>query len=234
MQSTVEAIAALTPADSLATVIERLEQIAAALPVGDGLACFNSLYLEVARAVERALAADDFGDAEFARRLEVNFANLYFDAVRLGFFPSQRKIVGQAWAPLFSSRQTDGISPERFALAGMHAHLRHDLCLAVVRTCEERALTPEKGSVQHLDFQRLSQVWQASLQAACAAVSVSASDEAGAWNGLEARELAWSNAGVLWHLRASAELTADYLALLERDVVTTSRGLLAKAVSPTP
>lgn len=226
MQHTVEAIAALTPADSLATVLERLEHIAAALPQGDGLSCYNRLYLEVMRAVEAELLAGGFADAEFAQRLEVSFANLYFDAVRLGLFPSQRKIVGPAWAPLFSSRQTDGIAAERFALAGLHAHLHHDLCLAIVRTCEESALTPEKGSAQHLDFQRLSQVWQAALTAA----RVTASDETTAWSCLEARELAWTNAGVLWHLRSSAELTADYLSLLERDVVATSRGLLAKAI----
>jgi hypothetical protein len=221
-----EVIAALTPASNLEAVVARLEQISAALPQDDGLSCFNRLYLEVTRAVGAALASGELADVEFAHRLEVNLANLYFEAVRLGFFPSQRRRVGQAWAPLFSSRQTGGILPERFALFGMHAHLHHDLCLAVVRTCVERALAPEKGSAQHLDFQRLGKIWHAPLQAAQA---LATGESMATWSCLEARELAWNNAGVLWHLRSSAELTADYLSLLERDVVATSRGLLAKA-----
>ena len=40
-----------------------------------------------------------------------------------------------AWQPLFERRADPGIEPIQFALAGMNAHINHDLPLAVVATC---------------------------------------------------------------------------------------------------
>jgi len=62
------------------------------------------------------------------------------------------------------------------------------------------------------------------------AVKTNSDDKSPTWSCLEARNLAWDNAEVLWHLRSSAELTADYLSLLERNVVTASRTLLAPVI----
>lgn len=222
-QETME-VEALHPADSLTTVLARMERLEAVLLAGDGLAAFNRLYLTVVRAVSTSLSSGGFTDAEFLRRLEVNFANRYFEMLRRVFFPTEKARIGVAWEPLLSSRRISGLSADRFALAGMHAHLNHELCLAIVRTCEERAITPEKGSPQHLDYQRLGPLWHAMLHGAA---KVSSDDKNAAWSCLEARSLAWDNAEVLWHLRSSAELTADYLSLLERNVVTASRTLLA-------
>lgn len=225
-EETMEA-AALHPADSLPTVLARMERLDALLPAGDGLAAFNRLYLTVARTVATSLSAGEFTDAEFLRRLEVNFANRYFEMLRRVFFPTEKTRIGVAWEPLLSSRRTSGLAADRFALAGMHAHLNHELCLAIVRTCEERASTPEKGSPQHLDYQRLGPLWHAVLHGA---VKTNSDDKSPTWSCLEARNLAWDNAEVLWHLRSSAELTADYLSLLERNVVTASRTLLAPVI----
>lgn len=221
---------ALHPADSLATVLARMERLEAVLPAGDALSAFNRLYLTVARTVSTSISAGGFTDAEFLRRLEVNFANRYFEMLRRVFFPTEKARIGVAWEPLLSSRRTSGISADRFALAGMHAHLNHELCLAIVRTCEERAITPEKGSPQHLDYQRLGPLWHAVLHGAAHGGKPSSDDKNASWSCLEARNLAWDNAEVLWHLRSSAELTADYLSLLERNVVTASRTLLAPAL----
>jgi hypothetical protein len=218
---------ALHPAESLAAVLSRMERLETMLRSGDGLAAFNRLYLTVARAVGTSLDSGHFADAEFLRRLEVNFANRYFEMLRRAFFPTEKAPIGVAWEPLLSSRRTSGISPERFALAGMHAHLNHELCLAIVRTCEERAITPEKSTPQHLDYQRLGPLWHAVLHGAATS---NRDEKTAAWSCLEARQLAWDNAEVLWHLRSSAELTADYLSLLERNVVTASRTLLAPVI----
>ena len=38
-----------------------------------------------------------------------------------------------------------GIEPVQFALAGMNAHINHDLPLAVVSTCSALATAPEVG-----------------------------------------------------------------------------------------
>lgn len=228
----------LAPAKTVAEALASMESISAALPATDGLACFNGMYLEVTRAVAAALDSHEFSDCDFLARLDVAFANLYFDAVNLYFQGSSR--ASRAWAPLFSARTTAGISPLRFALAGMNAHINHDLCIAVVRVCEERAQPPERNSAQHRDFMLINQILRSkegemkdrflssflkTLDTALGTVD----DRVALWNIEEARNIAWDHAAILWHLRSSPELTADYLSLLERGVGVASRGLLIAA-----
>ena len=55
-------------------------------------------------------------------------------------------------------------------------------------------------------------------------------DAVAMWNIEEARNIAWDHAAILWHLRSSPELTADYLSLLERGVGVASRGLLIASI----
>ena len=43
------------PVTSVAGAIARMEAIGASLPAGDGLACFNRMYLEVTRQVDSRL-----------------------------------------------------------------------------------------------------------------------------------------------------------------------------------
>jgi hypothetical protein len=214
-----------------------MAQLGAALPQSDGLGCFNTMYMEVTRAVYDAVQKGGFNDPEFLERLDVQFANLYFDAVRQAAQLATR--IPDAWAPLLSLRGQGGITPLRFALAGMNAHINHDLCIAVVRTCEERLLSPNKSSVQYQDFLRVNQILKATedevkgrlLTGLLSFIDrpLSSLDDAVAlWSIEKARNLAWDNAEVLWHLRSSPELTADYLSLLERSVGTASRGLLIR------
>jgi len=41
-----------------------------------------------------------------------------------------------------------GIEPIQFALAGMNAHINHDLPVAIVSTCTELASSPAAGTVR--------------------------------------------------------------------------------------
>src|SRR6516164_2600833 len=53
------------PAVSVAGAIARMEEIAAALPAADGLACFNRMYLDVTRQVNSQLGQGFFADPAF-------------------------------------------------------------------------------------------------------------------------------------------------------------------------
>ena len=68
------------PVVSVAGAIARMEEIAAALPAADGLACFNRMYLDVTRQVSSQLGQGFFADPAFMTNLDVAFANLYFAA----------------------------------------------------------------------------------------------------------------------------------------------------------
>ena len=130
------------PVTSIAEAISRMEAIEAALPAADGIACFNRMYLDVTRQVNSQLGQGFFADPAFMTQLDVDFANLYFAAAGAAGDPAA---VPLAWRPLAERRAAAGIEPVQFALAGMNAHINHDLPLAVVSTCTALATSPEAG-----------------------------------------------------------------------------------------
>jgi hypothetical protein len=67
-------------ASSIAEVVEIMTLIEGALPRTDGVWWFNHLYLRVTLAVRGAMGTTTFRDQAFLERLDVMFANLYFDA----------------------------------------------------------------------------------------------------------------------------------------------------------
>ena len=69
------------PITSVAQVIARMEEIEAAVPAADGLACFNRMYLQVTRQVNSQLGQGSFADPAFMTHLDVRFASLCFGAV---------------------------------------------------------------------------------------------------------------------------------------------------------
>jgi hypothetical protein len=138
----------------IATVIARKEEIDASLPRKDGVAYFNRLYLAVTKAVLASRAEMRFADPATLDRLDVVFAGIYFDAeatVASGALPPT------AWRPLIEQRAASR-APIQFALAGMNAHINHDLSLAVVQTCEERGLEPDDSTPLHTDYERVNTI----------------------------------------------------------------------------
>ena len=121
-------------ATSIDDVLERMAAIDAALPTADGVAYFNRMYWQVTRLVDAAIDASTFEAGEFLARLDVHFANLYFAAYAADLAGTP---VSPAWSPLFEARAREHTHPLQFALAGMNAHISHDLPHAVVDTCVE-------------------------------------------------------------------------------------------------
>ncbi len=199
------------PVTSVASAIARMAAIEARTPAADGLACFNRMYLQVTQDVDEDLARQFFADPDFMTRLDVVFANLYFNAVDAAAEPAT---VPLAWRPLMERRAVAGIEPIQFALAGMNAHINHDLPLAVVGTCTELGTAPASGD--HLaDYQKVDQLLdtaeQSIRQSFESAPELAVDRHLQAVNNLvanwsigSARDLAWTNSLLLWQVRDDA------------------------------
>src|SRR6185312_485560 len=120
-----------------AAVLTRMHAIADELPAPDGVARFNHLYLEETVSVDTATRTAGFEDPEFISALDVVFAGLYFAAVAAA---TAGKSPPRSWAPLFAARGDRRIAPIQFALAGMNAHINHDLPIALLSTCQARSI----------------------------------------------------------------------------------------------
>ena len=125
-----------TPVDA---VVSRMRALDAMLPERDGVAVFNRVYLAVTEAVDRRIAGSGFPDARAAITLDVRFAERYLAAVDA---VADERRPPACWRPLFQFRRHPGVRPLQFALAGINAHIGHDLALAVVDSC--RTLTANR------------------------------------------------------------------------------------------
>src|SRR5271163_3095251 len=108
-------------------VVQTMESIDQLLPDGDGLKWFNRLYMMVTREVDLNPPAGGWKDANWLLLLDVVFAGFYFRA--LAGFLSGASPVPMSWSAMLSARYAAGIDRIQFALAGMNAHINHDLSL---------------------------------------------------------------------------------------------------------
>ena len=221
------------PVTSVAEAIARMEAIVAATPADDGLACFNRMYLAVTLTVNSELGQGFFADPGFMTTLDVVFANFYFAAAGAASEPAT---VPLAWRPLIEQRATAGIEPIQFALAGMNAHINHDLPVAVVTTCAELGTEPAAGP-HFADFQKVDQLLDAAEQSVRRSFEsrpelavdrhLQAVDNLVAcWSINSARDLAWQNSLVLWKLRPEPAASGFFLDGLAAATALASRLLL--------
>ena len=219
---------------TVAGVIERLRRIDAELPADDGVAVFNRVYLEVTERVGSLLdglaGPSPFSDSDLLAELDVRFAALWlhaYDAERSG------RPVPSAWRPLFEARRGSQL-PVQFALAGMNAHIEHDLPLAVVRTCRSRGLEPDE---MHRDYEAVNDVLAAVeariRRSFLTDVGRAVDDRIGAvvhlvsaWNIEKARDLSWVTTETVWALRDTRLLLGRFLDALGHTVGMGSRTLL--------
>jgi hypothetical protein len=221
------------PVTSVTEAIARMEAIEAALPAADGLACFNRMYLDVTRQLNSQLSQGFFADPAFMTYLDVAFANLYFAAAGAAGTPPA---VPLAWRPLAELRAAAGIEPIQFALAGMNAHISHDLPVAVVSTCTALATAPDAGS-HFADYQKVDRLLDAaeqSVRQSFETVAELAVDRhlsavenlIANWTINSARDLAWNNCLLLWAVRDDAFARGVLLDTLAASTALASRMLL--------
>jgi hypothetical protein len=215
-----------TPVDA---VVSRMRALDAALPARDGVAVFNRVYLAVTEAVDRRIDAGHFADPGAAITLDVRFAERYLAAV--GTAADERRPPA-CWRPLFQFRRHPGVRPLQFALAGINAHIGHDLALAVVDAC--RTLGCEPTDLED-EFDRVGDLL-VSLEERIREDLMPGPDLLqiadplthllGSWSLERARDATWSAARALWALRRLPELAGEFTERLDAAVGFAGRMLL--------
>jgi Family of unknown function (DUF5995) len=221
------------PVTSVTEAIARMEEFEAAASPSDGLACFNRMYLQVTQDVQARLGQGFFADPAFMSHLDVVFANLYFAAAGCASDPATAP---PAWRPLIERRSDPGVEPIQFALAGMNAHINHDLPLAVVTSCTDLDTAPSAGAIG-ADYQRVDRLLDAAEESVRRSFETApelavdrhlqaVENLVATWTINDARDLAWKNALVLWELRAVTVARALFLDSLATATALSSRFLL--------
>jgi hypothetical protein len=205
-------------------VIAVMEKIDDLLPGSDGLKWFNKLYLMVTQQIDGQPPADGWKDAAWLTRLDVVFAGFYFAAIVSWLTDSD---TASSWQALFEARDRADVDRIQFALAGMNAHINHDLALALLQTDAAMNLTPGLQSPEHADFETVNGLLAAVLPEALKFLAVGILGEAAQdtgkigqllaiWNVAAARDLAWDFAD---HLRGLSGVARD-VALDGQDKLT--------------
>ncbi|SHN74450.1 DUF5995 family protein [Cryptosporangium aurantiacum] len=195
-------------AGGIQDVLARMRSLRDTLDPADGVRQFNRVYLRVTEELQPRLSAGFFRDPEFVERFAVLFAGRYFAAVDAGAADVRR--VSPAWRPLFAQRTDPRIHPVQFAVAGMNAHINHDLALATVDACLAHGTHPGDERVG-VDYLRINAIFE-EVEAEIRLALLSGPEELGepfepivhlisTWSVVQARDAAWVRAQVRWALR---------------------------------
>jgi AcrR family transcriptional regulator len=211
------------------TVLIRMRALDSTLPAWDGVAVFNRVYLTVTESVGRHIGTGLFPDARAATALDVRFAERYLAAVDV--LENGRRPPA-CWRPLFQLRRHPGVRPLQFALAGINAHIGHDLALAVVDTC--RTLGCEPVDLED-EFDRVGELL-VSLEERVRDELMPGPDLLqiadplthllGSWSLERARDAAWASARALWALRRAPDVAGEFTQRLDAAVGFAGRMLL--------
>ncbi|MFG3323148.1 DUF5995 family protein [Streptomyces sp. NPDC048171] len=211
------------------SVLTRMRALDAALPGRDGVAVFNRVYLAVTEAVDRHIDSGRFPDARAAIALDVRFAERFLDAVDAA---DRDRRPPACWRPVFQFRRHPGVRPLQFALAGINAHIGHDLALAVVDTC--RTLGCEPADLED-EFDRVGDLL-VSLEERIRDELMPGPDLLqiadplthllGSWSLDRARDATWAAARALWALRRLPDVAGEFTERLDAAVGFAGRMLL--------
>ncbi|MER7951148.1 DUF5995 family protein [Streptomyces sp. NPDC096079] len=216
-------------------VVDRMRALRSAWHPADGVAVFNRVYLTVTEEIGHAIDAGGFADRRAAATLDVRFAERYLaavDAVATG------APVPACWRPLFHYRRHPGVRPLQFALAGINAHIGHDLALAVVDACRILECAPADledefdrvGDILVLLEERIREELMPGPD--LLEVADPLTHLLGCWSLDRARDGAWLAARSLWQLRRLPDLAEEFTERLDRSVGLVGRMLLTPLTRP--
>ena len=226
------AAAVKTAPTSIADVLATMQAIDAVCVPGDGLKWFNWLYLQVTNAVESRVATGGFTDPAWLTELDVQFATLFFNALYASLTGAD---CPGCWGAVFAVRNQTDIARIQFALAGMNAHINHDLPIAIDGTCRSTGTVPQHGSAQYSDYTGLNAPMDALVDMAKQTLNVRLlgdplpalshlEDTIAAWNLATAREDAWNSSESLW--QDSPALRAAHMGIIDGLTSVISKVLL--------
>jgi len=229
-----------TTPQTIADVVQILEAIQSVSDDGDGLKWFNGLYLQVTQAVEARVNAGEFEDPAWIATLDVRFARFYFAAIQASLSGGAQGQTPGCWQALFDQRSQVTLARIQFALAGMNAHINHDLPQAVLDLCQTTAVAPQHGTVPYNDFTALNSTLDSLINKARITLHVRLlgdalphvshlEDTLAAWSLADAREAAWNNAELLWHLRDAPLAASALLNTVDGLTAIVSKTLLVPA-----
>ena len=233
-QALIDVVSAST-STTIEEVVAVMREIDGVLASSDGLKWFNLLYLMVTKEVLDHPPQNGWNRPEWISRLDVVFANLYFVAIKrlsgnAGSIPS-------SWSALFEARRRAGIDRIQFALAGMNAHINHDLPFALEQTNQELNVDPGHDSPEHDDFEQvnnlLENVLPNALEVLATGIVGEIAQDSGKigrllamWSVRTARDTAWENSNILEELEGLPLLRRRFVAVLDRVTGLAGRGLL--------
>jgi hypothetical protein len=174
-------------------------------------------------------------DQPWLTRLDINFGGLYFEALANSYLDQTK--VPRAWMALFEVRDNQNIERVQFALAGINAHINHDLPLALMQTGKDMHVTPERDTREYSDFQNvnslLSGVMPTTLNLLATGILGELAQDTGTigrllamWSVETARDTAWTNAEMLWELQNLPTVTDNLMMVIDRLSGLAGRGLL--------
>lgn len=225
---------------SVPDVIQIMQTIEATCIDGDGLKWFNGLYLAVTQAAQARVNISEpadpvrFADPAWIAALDVAFARFYFAAIQSSL--SDAPTPG-CWQAQFTQRNQTAIARIQFALAGMNAHINHDLPQAILATCQATSIAPQHSTTQYNDYTALNTTLDSLIESEKIDLHVRLLGDAlppvsnldntlAAWSVTAAREAAWSNAELLWHLTDVPLIAAAFLDTLDGLTALASKTLL--------
>ncbi|GGS35909.1 DUF5995 family protein [Streptomyces griseoviridis] len=221
-----------------ATALARLRALGAAPPPGDGVAVFARVYLPFAEAAGRNPGAGRVPRPRPAGVLGGRCAERCLAAVDPEDDPGRPPA---CWRPLLQFRRHPQVRPAQFALAGLHAHVGHDLPLAVVDACRTLGCAP--GDLED-EFDRVAELLlpveervrdELTPDPDALLITDPLTHLLGCWSLERARDAAWVTARALWSLRGLPELAGEFTERLDAAVGCAGRMLLTPLpVRPTP
>jgi len=200
-------LAAIRPLPTtIPEVLGAMQSIQAICADEDGLKWFNWLYSAVTQTIESRVAEGGFSDPAWLSQLDVQFAALYFNALASALTGGS---CPGCWGAMFAVRNQARIARIQFALAGMNAHINHDLPLAVMATSKAAGTIPRHGTPQYNDYTGVNANLDSLIETAKETLNVRLPGDAlppvthleaaiAAWNLGAARESAWNTAEALW------------------------------------
>jgi hypothetical protein len=217
---------------NIADVFKVMQTIDATCVNEDGLKWFNWLYMTVTEAIENKGAGGGFNDPAWLSELDVLFAGLYFDALAGELSGGS---CPECWKAMFSVRDQVKIARIQFALAGMNAHINHDLPMAIVSTCQATNTVPQHGTPQYNDYTSVNATLDGLIDQAKKTLNVRLpgdplpavshlEDLLATWDLATFREKAWDTAQSLWG-ESAAEINIR-MDLRDAIVATLSAALL--------
>ncbi|MGV9884235.1 DUF5995 family protein [Streptomyces sp. NPDC003006] len=219
----------VTRAPGVDGVVARMRMLGGGWPSRDGVGVFNRVYLSVTEEVGRRIGLGGFSDTRAAATLGVRFAERYLAAVDAA---ADGRRTPACWRPLFQYRRHPGVRPLQFALAGINAHIGHDLALAVVDACH--ALDCEPADLED-EFDGVGDILVA-LEERIREELMPGPDLlqigdplthlAGSWSLERARDGAWAAARTLWALRELPGIAEEFTERLDGAVGLVGRILL--------